>query len=86
MLLYGVIGFAGRLPQNHAKESLGADLQTEDALQGIVALLLGPVAPVARRAGALYDAVQLSVLKNGHPIWESLLAWAMLVIVGAANA
>ena len=87
MLLYGVIGFADDYLKITRKRSLGLTSLQKMALQIVVALSLGLWLVWLARQGRYTTQFSFPFFKNWTPDLGSLyVPWAMLVIVGAANA
>ncbi len=87
MLLYGVIGFADDYLKLTRKRSLGLTIGQKMFAQWTVALLIGLALLWLARDGRYTTEFSLPFLKNWTPdLGAFYVPWAMLVIVGAANA
>ena len=86
-LLYGVIGFADDYRKITRKRSLGLTSLQKFAAQIVLALLIGVVVLWLARDGRYPTNLSVPFFKKWSPdIGVLYLPWAMLVIVGAANA
>ncbi len=86
-LLYGVIGFADDYLKIARKRSLGLTTRQKFIAQFVVALLVGLVLLYLARDGRYATQLSFPFFKKWTPDLGVLYApWAMLVIVGAANA
>jgi len=86
-LLYGVIGFADDYLKITRKRSLGLTARQKFAAQFAVALLLGLALLWMTRLDLYSTRFSLPFFKKWTPdIGVFYVPWAMLVIVGAANA
>ena len=86
-LLYGVIGFADDYLKITRKRSLGLTARQKFAAQFAVALLLGLALLWMTRLDLYSTQFSLPFFKKWTPdIGVFYVPWAMLVIVGAANA
>ena len=87
MLLYGVIGFADDYLKITRMRSLGLTFRQKMVFQWIAALLLGIWLLWLADQGRYTTQFSFPFFKKWTPEMGSLyLPWAMLVIVGAANA
>jgi phospho-N-acetylmuramoyl-pentapeptide-transferase len=86
-LLYGVIGFLDDYLKITRKRSLGLTARQKFAFQASVALIVGLMLMALERAGRYSTVLSIPFFKKWTPDLELFFVpWAMLVIVGAANA
>ncbi|HZM70343.1 MAG TPA: phospho-N-acetylmuramoyl-pentapeptide-transferase [Candidatus Cryosericum sp.] len=86
-LLYGVIGFLDDYLKITRKRSLGLTARQKLASQWFVALLVGLALLSLARAGLYSTVLSIPFFKRWTPDLDVFFVpWAMLVIVGAANA
>ena len=86
-LLYGIIGFADDYLKITRKRSLGLTALQKFVSQFVVALLLGLALLWLRKVGLYPTSLSFPFFKRWTPDLGVFYAlWAMLVIVGAANA
>jgi phospho-N-acetylmuramoyl-pentapeptide-transferase len=86
-LLYGVIGFLDDYLKITRKRSLGLTARQKFAAQFFVALLVGLVLFALAQAGRYSTVLSTPFFKRWTPDLDVFFVpWAMLVIVGAANA
>jgi phospho-N-acetylmuramoyl-pentapeptide-transferase len=86
-LLFGIIGFADDYLKITKKRSLGLTARQKFAAQWTVALGIGLVLLYMARAGFYSTILSIPFFKKWTPdLGLFFVPWAMLVIVGAANA